>query len=92
MPIDTLNIVGGGIQNKFLNRCVADATERRVITGPIEGAAIGNCLMQAVALGELKDIEEVREVVRRSEKPDVYEPQPSEAWRDAYGRLLDLMK
>lgn len=92
MPIDTLNIVGGGIQNKFLNKCVADAIERRVITGPIEGAAIGNCLMQAVALGELSGIEEVREVVRRSEKPDIYEPQPSEEWRDAYGRLLDLMK
>ncbi|MDO4939242.1 MAG: rhamnulokinase family protein [Lachnospiraceae bacterium] len=91
MPIDTLNIVGGGIQNKFLNRCVADATERRVITGPIEGAAIGNCLMQAVALGELSGIEEVREVVRRSEKPDIYDPQPSEAWRDAYGRLLNLL-
>ncbi len=91
MPIDTLNIVGGGIQNKFLNRCVADATERRVITGPIEGAAIGNCLIQAVALGELKGIDEVREVVRRSEQPDVYEPQASEEWRDAYGRLLNLL-
>ena len=91
MPIDTLTIGGGGIQNKFLNRCVADATERRVITGPIEGAAIGNCLMQAVALGELSGIEEVREVVRRSETPEIYEPHPSDEWSEAYEKLLKLI-
>ena len=90
-PIDTLNIVGGGIQNKFLNRCVADAVGRCVITGPIEGAAIGNCLMQAVALGELSGIEEVREVVRRSETPEIYEPHPSDEWSEAYEKLLKLI-
>ena len=90
--IDQLNIVGGGIQNKFLNRCAADAIERPVITGPTEGAAIGNLLMQAVALGELGGIEDVREVVRRSVSPDIYEPQPSEAWRDAYARLLKQLE
>ena len=63
--LDTLNIVGGGIQNKLLNQMAADALDRPVITGPIEGAAIGNLLLQAVALGELKDIAEVRQVGRK---------------------------
>lgn len=90
--IDTLNIVGGGIQNKLLNRFAADALGRQVVTGPIEGAAIGNLLMQAVALGELKDIDEVREVVRRSESPDIYEPNTTPEWEDAYGKLLKLME
>ncbi len=87
--LDTLNIVGGGIQNKLLNQMAADAIDRPVVTGPIEGAAIGNLLLQAVALGELKNLEEVRQVVRRSESVDVYEPHHTQAWEDAYGRLLE---
>ena len=89
--LDTLNITGGGIQNKFLDQCAADATERRVVTGPVEGAAIGNILMQAVAMGELKDIDEVRQVVKNSEEVTVYEPHPSDQWREAYAKLLTLL-
>ncbi len=89
--IETLNIVGGGIQNKLLNSMAANATNRLVVTGPIEGAAIGNALMQAVALGELKDILEVREVVKRSVELESYEPSHTQAYEDAYGRLLGLI-
>ncbi|MFR5795944.1 MAG: rhamnulokinase [Christensenellales bacterium] len=53
--IDTLNIVGGGCNNKLLNQFAADATGRPVITGPVEGAAIGNLLAQAMALGDIRD-------------------------------------
>lgn len=86
--IDSLNLVGGGIQNKLLNQMVADAIDRPVVTGPIEGAAIGNLLLQAMALGELKSLEEVRQVVRNSESVHTYEPRHTQAWEDAYARLL----
>ena len=86
--LDALNIVGGGIKNKLLNQMVADSINRPVITGPIEGAAIGNLLMQAVALGELKDLSEVRQVVRNSVTVDTYEPHHTSQWEDAYGKLL----
>jgi len=89
--IDALNIVGGGIQNKMLNQMAADSINRPVVTGPIEGAAIGNLLMQAVALGELKDVAEVREVVRRSESVETWEPRHTQAWDDAYGTLLSFL-
>ena len=89
--IDSLNIVGGGSQNKLLNQMVADATKRPVIAGPTEGACIGNLLMQAVALGELKTIEDVREVVRSSFEPEIYEPRNVDAWDYAYYRLLKHM-
>ncbi len=89
--LDSLNIVGGGIQNKLLDQMVADSIDRPVVTGPIEGAAIGNLLMQAVALGELKDISEVRQVVRASETVVTYEPKHSQRWADAYGRLLGYL-
>ena len=86
--IESFNIVGGGIQNKLLNQMAADATNRPVTTGPIEGAAIGNLLMQAMALGELKNLEELRQVVRNSEPVHTYEPHHTQAWEDAYGKLL----
>ena len=89
--LDALNIVGGGIQNKLLNQMAADAMDRPVVTGPIEGAAIGNLLMQAVALGELKNLDEVRQVVRNSETVETWEPRHSQAWEDAYGKLLSLL-
>lgn len=89
--LDSLNIVGGGIQNRMLNQMAADSINRPVITGPIEGAAIGNLLMQAVALGELKDLNEVRQVVRNSEAVQTYSPNHTAAWDDAYAKLLGMM-
>lgn len=83
-----LNIVGGGIQNKMLNQMVADSINRPVVTGPIEGAAIGNLLAQAMALGEIGSLSELREVVRNSETVETYMPNHTQAWEDAYGRLL----
>ena len=91
-PIDSLNITGGGIQNGLLNRFAADATNVPVIAGPVEGAALGNVLYQAVALGELDGIRDVREVVRASIELKTYEPHRTQAWEDAYGRMLGYMR
>ena len=90
--IDTLNITGGGIGNKLLCQMTADALDRRVIAGPAEGSAMGNALLQAMALGEIRDIAEARVVVRCSVEPCVYEPNHTKAWEDAYARLLCYME
>ena len=90
--IDSLNIVGGGIQNRLLNQMVADALDRPVVTGPIEGAAMGNLLTQAMALGDIGSLDELREVVRRSEAVETWEPHHTQAWEDAYGKLLTFLK
>lgn len=89
--IEQLNIVGGGIQNKLLNQMAADAIDRVVVTGPIEGAAIGNLLAQAMALGEIRTMDELRDVVRASEPVSRYEPNHTPAWQAAYTRLLSLL-
>lgn len=91
-PLTALQIVGGGIQNKLLNQMIANSIGRPVVTGPIEGAAMGNVLMQAVALGELSGIEDVRRVVAQSCEIDEYAPHRSQRWDDAYDKLLGLMK
>lgn len=86
--IDSLNIVGGGCNNKLLNQMAADSLNRKVITGPVEGAAIGNLLGQAMALGAVKDLDDLRRVVRNSEAVEEYTPNHTAAWDEAYERML----
>lgn len=91
-PIKSLNITGGGIQNLQLNQMAADSTGLVTTVGPIEGASMGNALLQAVALGEIKDLNEARQVLRASVETRVYEPRHTQAWDDAYGKLLRNME
>ena len=62
----SLNIVGGGCQDNYLNKVTAKMTGLPVYAGPVEGTAIGNLLVQMIAGGELKDLQEAREVIRTS--------------------------
>jgi rhamnulokinase len=64
--LNVIHIVGGGSRNGLLNQLVANATGRTVVAGPSEATAIGNVLVQAIASGELENIAQGREVVRRS--------------------------
>jgi len=89
--IDSLNIVGGPINNRFLNQLIADSLDRDVITGPVEGAAIGNLLTQAMALGDIADLDQLRQVVRNSESVETWKPNHTSAWEDAYQKLLNLL-
>ena len=90
--IDSLNIVGGPINNKFLDQLIADSLDRQVVTGPIEGAAIGNLLTQAMALGDIKDLDHLRQVVRNSESVEVWTPNHTADWECAYQKLLTFLK
>ena len=90
-PLAQLNIVGGGIQNKLLNQMAADSIGRPVVTGPVEGAAMGNLLAQAMALGEVRDLEHLRQIVRNSEHVETYTPNHSAQWERAYQKLLALL-
>ncbi len=90
--LDPIHIIGGGTQNRLLNQLTADATGRPVVAGPGEATAIGNVLMQAVALGHVTSLEAARAVVRHSFRPETYEPRPSEQWDAAFQRLEKLMQ
>jgi rhamnulokinase len=82
--VPSLNIIGGGSQNRVLSQWTANALGRPVITGPVEGTAMGNLLVQLQALGELKDLAEMRQVVRQSCEVHTYEPQDADAWQEGY--------
>jgi rhamnulokinase len=87
---DPLHVIGGGARNELLNQFTADATGRKVITGPVEATATGNILMQAIAMGVFSDLAEARAVVRRSFPPNVYEPGVDARWDEAFAKLQTL--
>lgn len=89
--IDSLNIVGGPINNRFLDQLIADSLDREVVTGPIEGAAMGNLLTQAMALGDIKDLNALRQIVRNSETVETWKPNHTPQWETAYQKLLTFL-
>lgn len=62
----TLNIIGGGSKNQFLNELTAKYTGKKIITGPAEGTAIGNLMMQMLGLGKIADVQEGRKIIKKS--------------------------
>ena len=61
-----IHIVGGGCQDKFLNRLLAEKTGKQVYAGPIEGTAIGNIMAQMLRDGTYKDLTEARKNIAKS--------------------------
>jgi sugar (pentulose or hexulose) kinase len=90
--IATIHIVGGGSKNSALNQLVADATGRTVVAGPTEATAAGNVLVQAMGAGAVKDLREVRAIVRNSFPMESFTPNESAApeWDRAYDRFQRL--
>lgn len=62
----SINIVGGGCQDNYLNMRTAKATGLTVYAGPVEGTAIGNLLIQMIAGGDLAGLQEARDAIRAS--------------------------
>jgi rhamnulokinase len=82
--IEVLHIVGGGIKNELLCRFTANATGKKVITGPIEATASGNILMQAKAAGQIETLEKARKIVRNSFELKEYQPENTSLWQEQY--------
>jgi rhamnulokinase len=89
--IKTIHIVGGGTQNTLLCQFTANACGRPVHAGPVEATAIGNILIQALGLGQLGSIADLRAVVSRSFPVTVYEPQDTDAWLEAMDHFVSLV-
>lgn len=87
-PINVIHIVGGGCQNRLLNQLTADATGCTVISGPTEATALGNLLTQAMGLGLVGSLQQLRDIVRCSFPVERFEPQQMKAWEEPYQRFL----
>ncbi len=73
--VEVLHVVGGGSRNVLLCALTADACRVPVLAGPTEGAALGNVLVQARALGaDVADLAAMRALVRRTHDLERHEP------------------
>ena len=88
--IEKLHVIGGGVWNSYLMQMAANATGLEVVTGPIEGTAIGNIMLQAKAAGVVKDMFEMRSIIANSIELKTYQPQDADAWNEAYERYLKV--
>ncbi len=89
--IEVLHLVGGGSQSDYLCQRVATLCRREVISGPVEGASMGNILIQALAMGRISSLKEGRELVKRSCRVRKYQPAlASPDLEERYRRYLIL--
>jgi len=91
--LNVLHIIGGGSLNKYLNQFTADALGVEVLAGPQECTAIGNIMLQAKAMGLVKDIWEMRAIIANSVEMVPYHPTGDKAaWDAAYEKYLKVKR
>ncbi len=74
ITIEEINIVGGGSNNVLLNQLTANATQRLVISGPVEATVLGNLIVQMITSGEISSIIEGRQIIARSVERRTFTP------------------
>jgi rhamnulokinase len=78
--IGQIRVIGGGSKNRLLNQLTADATGRKVLTGPVEATALGNVAIQILATGGAASLQEARAIVDRSFPTESFEPLETDKW------------
>ncbi len=64
--IKEIYIIGGGSRNSLLCQLVVKVTGLPVFAGPVEAAAIGNLMIQAKSMGQIKSMVDGRKIIRKS--------------------------
>ncbi|HEY8561979.1 MAG TPA: rhamnulokinase family protein [Pyrinomonadaceae bacterium] len=70
-----VQLVGGGGRNDYLNQMTANASGLTVQSGLTEATVAGNALVQAIAAGRFKDLDEARGFVRGNVSLKAFAPQ-----------------
>jgi rhamnulokinase len=86
-----IRVVGGGCLNPVLCQMTADACGREVVAGPVEAAALGNAMVQAVATGHMKDLSEGQAALSQSVELRRYQPTQSAEWLEAFERYNSVL-
>jgi sugar (pentulose or hexulose) kinase len=79
----------GSATNSLLNHFTSNAMQIPVVLVPYDTAAVGNMVVQAMALGHVKLFDQARDIVKNSNKADTIVPHPTE-WDAASNRLAEL--
>ena len=86
--IELIHLIGGGARNELQCQLIADATGVPVVAGPYEATSVGNLLMQLKASGEIRNLDEGREISLNSSAVSSYEPKDVERWDEEYSKYL----
>jgi rhamnulokinase len=62
----SINIVGGGCQDAYLNQLTTEACGIPVFAGPVEGTSLGNLAVQMIADGAFPNLQSVRDAIATS--------------------------
>ncbi|MEK6265298.1 MAG: rhamnulokinase [Clostridium sp.] len=90
--VEVIHIVGGGAQNALLCQLTANISKKHVIAGPIEASSMGNILVQMKALGEIENVSDLREIVKRSCSISEYYPGNQEYHEEIYYKFQQVNK
>ena len=89
---DVLHLMGGGTKDGFLCELAAHSLGIPVVAGPVEATALGNIVLQLIALGEIESIEKGREIIAETEKVKKYEYEHTSDWDEAFERFCKIIK
>lgn len=88
--ISSLQILGGGGRNRYLNQMTANASGLTAQAGLTEATVVGNVLVQAVTAGRFNSIGEAREHVRANFVLETFEPKASVEINEAASRYAAI--
>lgn len=89
---DVLHLLGGGTKDGFLCQMTADSLNIPVIAGPTEATALGNIILQLIALGDISDVHQARQIIRNQENLKKYVPKNSNEFDAAYKKYIKVLK
>ncbi|MBM3705048.1 MAG: rhamnulokinase [Actinobacteria bacterium] len=88
---DYIHVVGGGTKDVLICQWIADSTGLPVFAGPTETTSVGNLLMQLKAAGEIKSLDEGRQISLNSSQVKNYNPENASYWDYLYERYLKVI-
>jgi len=88
--VEVLHVVGGGSRDALLCQATADACGVEVEAGPAEATSVGNVLMQAMAVGRVNSLQQLRNFSRRSSDLRRHRPERTSAWQRQAARFEAL--
>jgi len=80
----------GESSGNLLYHFIANALQIPLVIAPAEATAIGNVIVQALALGHIESLELARQIAQQSYKLETITPHAA-VWNAAYDRLAELV-
>ena len=93
--IESVQIIGGGGRNNYLNQMTANTCGKTVKAGLTEATVTGNALVQAITAGRFSDLSAARQHIKNNFELSEFYPQKSaklEKAADFYTEIEEKMK